>query len=123
MVRRMKPQTVRKGSPLGRWAEAPKLIPLEKKPEAQPGYSQLLKGTIAAHSWLHSVAYAVGWVLEWMVLPVAVLLVLPVVLFALSVWLLPQRAASFGAARKSFKLWCGEGDLNPHEIAPASTSS
>ena len=20
-------------------------------------------------------------------------------------------------------LWCGEGDLNPHEIAPASTSS
>ena len=23
----------------------------------------------------------------------------------------------------SFKIWCGEGDLNPHEIAPASTSS
>ncbi len=23
----------------------------------------------------------------------------------------------------SFNLWCGEGDLNPHEIAPASTSS
>jgi len=23
---------------------------------------------------------------------------------------------------KSFKIWCGEGDLNPHEIAPASTS-
>jgi peptidoglycan LD-endopeptidase LytH len=22
-----------------------------------------------------------------------------------------------------FRLWCGEGDLNPHEIAPASTSS
>jgi len=22
-----------------------------------------------------------------------------------------------------FKIWCGEGDLNPHEIAPASTSS
>jgi len=21
------------------------------------------------------------------------------------------------------KIWCGEGDLNPHEIAPASTSS
>ena len=20
-------------------------------------------------------------------------------------------------------IWCGEGDLNPHEIAPASTSS
>jgi hypothetical protein len=20
-------------------------------------------------------------------------------------------------------MWCGEGDLNPHEIAPASTSS
>jgi hypothetical protein len=26
--------------------------------------------------------------------------------------------------RKSMILkWCGEGDLNPHEIAPASTSS
>ena len=24
---------------------------------------------------------------------------------------------------KSFKMWCGEGDLNPHEIAPASTSN
>ena len=22
-----------------------------------------------------------------------------------------------------FRIWCGEGDLNPHEIAPASTSS
>jgi hypothetical protein len=22
-----------------------------------------------------------------------------------------------------FKLWCGEGDLNPHEITPASTST
>jgi hypothetical protein len=21
------------------------------------------------------------------------------------------------------KVWCGEGDLNPHEIAPASTST
>ena len=21
------------------------------------------------------------------------------------------------------QIWCGEGDLNPHEIAPASTSS
>ena len=25
--------------------------------------------------------------------------------------------------RNYFKMWCGEGDLNPHEIAPASTSS
>ena len=24
---------------------------------------------------------------------------------------------------KCFNIWCGEGDLNPHEIAPASTSS
>ena len=24
---------------------------------------------------------------------------------------------------RRFLIWCGEGDLNPHEIAPASTSS
>jgi hypothetical protein len=24
---------------------------------------------------------------------------------------------------KSFKIWCGGGDLNPYGIAPASTSS
>src|SRR6185312_7666254 len=29
----------------------------------------------------------------------------------------------FDDVRKLLKLWCGEGDLNPHEIAPASTSS
>jgi len=28
-----------------------------------------------------------------------------------------------GVGVNSFKMWCGEGDLNPHEIAPASTST
>jgi hypothetical protein len=38
----------------------------------------------------------------------------------------PESHENFGA-RKLMKLltkkWCGEGDLNPHEITPASTSS
>jgi hypothetical protein len=34
------------------------------------------------------------------------------------------RARHFpGNGNNSFKMWCGDGDLNPHEIAPASTSS
>jgi len=38
----------------------------------------------------------------------------------------PKVAPFFAAPNKTsnpFKMWCGEGDLNPHEIAPASTSS
>jgi integrase len=34
-----------------------------------------------------------------------------------------EKGSSQDEAAKLLKTWCGEGDLNPHEIAPASTSS
>ncbi len=42
---------------------------------------------------------------------------------ALEGWAAPATTQFWMIAAKLLKLWCGEGDLNPHEIAPASTSS
>jgi hypothetical protein len=34
-----------------------------------------------------------------------------------------QRKKRLQVIASAGEIWCGEGDLNPHEIAPASTSS